>query len=333
MPKISIVIPVYNVEKYLRQCLDSVISQTFTDFECICVNDGSMDNSLLILQEYSYKDNRFKIISLQNKGVSYARNIGMKYSIGEYITFVDSDDWIQNDYLQILYKSIIENNKDVVVAHYKYYFEKNNTFRTGNNKNILKKLYEKMRKDQNLADIKYILSFVDSSCNTWNKLYKKSVIQNNNICFFEDLFCSEDYVFNVLFFLVSRKIVFIENELYVYRKQIVSLTSSNEFVRIQNFKGSCLLISYFNKHNKLNRIFQNFLISNFVYHLGKLSKNVSKKQYIEMFILASHTIRLLKNSFADICFGYRILLKFSQFIVDNNLYQLLKILRVIKNRK
>ena len=89
MPKISIIIPIYNVEKYLRRCLDSVIQQTFTDFEIICINDGSPDNSLHILEDYASKDNRIKIITQKNQGLSIARNNGLKIAQGDYIYFLE----------------------------------------------------------------------------------------------------------------------------------------------------------------------------------------------------------------------------------------------------
>ena len=103
-PKVSVIIPVYNAEKYLRQCLDSVVSQTFKNIEIICLNDGSIDNSLQIVEEYQQKDKRIILVDLkQNKGISHARNEGVKFAKGNYIAFVDSDDYIEHDYIEYLY--------------------------------------------------------------------------------------------------------------------------------------------------------------------------------------------------------------------------------------
>ena len=102
--KISIIIPVYNVEKYLHECLDSIINQTFTDIEIICVDDGSTDKSSEILEEYEQKDKRFTVISQPNKGVSAARNRGMQQAKGKYIMFVDSDDWLAHNACEQAYK-------------------------------------------------------------------------------------------------------------------------------------------------------------------------------------------------------------------------------------
>ncbi len=112
---ISIVVPVYNVEKYLRQCLDSIINQTFKDFECIC-DDGSTDKSLSILQEYANKDNRIKIISQKNIGLAGARNTALSVASGKYVLFVDSDDYIDINLCEALYKDAVKYNSDIAFA-------------------------------------------------------------------------------------------------------------------------------------------------------------------------------------------------------------------------
>lgn len=103
MPKISIIVPVYKVEKYLHRCLDSIVAQTFTDWECILVDDGSPDGSGKICDEYAEKDGRFKVFHQENQGVSAARNKGLDNAKGEWIGFVDSDDWVSKEYFQIDY--------------------------------------------------------------------------------------------------------------------------------------------------------------------------------------------------------------------------------------
>ena len=117
-PKISIIIPVYNVEKYLRRCLDSVLNQTFTDWVAICVNDGSPDNSAAILSEYAARDARFKIVTKENGGLSDARNAGMKHATGDYILFLDSDDFIHPQTLEIAYFLATRDGSDIVSFTY-----------------------------------------------------------------------------------------------------------------------------------------------------------------------------------------------------------------------
>ena len=117
-PKVSVIVPVYNVEKYLKRCLDSLINQTLKDIEIIVVNDGSTDNSLDILNKYAENDSRIKVIDKENSGVSDCRNIAMKQMKGKYIMFVDSDDWIDNNALEIMYTKIEEEKSDVVMCTY-----------------------------------------------------------------------------------------------------------------------------------------------------------------------------------------------------------------------
>ena len=112
MPKYTVVIPVYNVEAYLRQCLDSVAHQTFPDWEAICVNDGSTDGSATILEDYASKDGRFKIVAQPNRGLSAARNTGMDAAKGEYILFLDSDDWLEPNALEVLSENM--NGEDML---------------------------------------------------------------------------------------------------------------------------------------------------------------------------------------------------------------------------
>ena len=127
--KVSVIIPVYNVEQYLEKCLDSVCGQTLKDIETICVNDCSADNSLAVLKDYAKNDNRVKLIDFkENKGVSAARNEGIRNAQGEYIGFVDSDDWIDLNFYEKLYNKAIETDADIVKGNLiNYYKNKPNT--------------------------------------------------------------------------------------------------------------------------------------------------------------------------------------------------------------
>ena len=123
MAKISIIIPVYNVEKYLRRCMDSILQQTFQDFELVLVNDGSVDNSGAICEEYALADKRIHVIHQQNSGQARARNVGLDYvaqTDSQWITFIDSDDWIKGEYLEILYDIACKNNADIGACDFHY---------------------------------------------------------------------------------------------------------------------------------------------------------------------------------------------------------------------
>ena len=116
--KITVIVPVYNVENYLEKCLDSLINQTYKNIEIIVINDGSTDNQGEICQEYAQKDNRIVYIEKENGGLSDARNVGLDKMTGSYVTFIDSDDWIEQDYIETLYKKIVEYQADIAVGNY-----------------------------------------------------------------------------------------------------------------------------------------------------------------------------------------------------------------------
>ena len=174
MIKVSIIIPVYNTEKYLKKCLESVCNQTLKDIEIICINDCSTDNSLEILKEYSAKDNRIKIIDFkENKGAAVARNTGIDEAQGEYLGFVDSDDFVDLDFYEKLYNKAIETEADVVKGSY-YYF---------NEKVFAKSINEKIIEDKN--------NFV---CDYCSAIFRKNFLDTNNIKF-PELCDMEDPVF------------------------------------------------------------------------------------------------------------------------------------------
>ena len=144
MPKVSIIVPVYNVGKYLSKCLDSLINQTLEDIEIICINDGSTDNSLDILKSYRTKDSRIKIIDKPNEGLSITRNLGIHSATGNYIGFIDSDDWIDLDFYEKLYSAITSNDVDIACAtiirkrenssKYRVFFKEEKIYETKSNK-------------------------------------------------------------------------------------------------------------------------------------------------------------------------------------------------------
>lgn len=116
MPEVSIIVPVYKVEPYLNKCVDSILAQTFTDFECILVDDGSPDSCGKICDEYVQKDSRVKVIHQENQGLSAARNSGLDMASGAWIVFVDSDDWIEPDAVEVLYRAALQNDADMAVC-------------------------------------------------------------------------------------------------------------------------------------------------------------------------------------------------------------------------
>ena len=211
---ISIIIPVYNTEEYLKECLDSVIRQTFKDFECICINDGSADNSLKILEEYAKTDDRFAVINLtENKGQGYARNEGLKIAKGKYITFIDSDDWVTKDYLEVLYKTIEEYNTDFVAANF-YLF--NNTTQENRKLYINPDIYYDMivQKEEDKNVFLKQISRTQTSTVCAN-IFKKEFLISNNMFF--DMVKFEDTLFMWKAYIKASGFVFIKDWLYYYR--------------------------------------------------------------------------------------------------------------------
>ena len=207
--KVSVIIPVYNVEQYLRQCLDSVVNQTFSEIEIICINDFSTDNSLLILKEYKQKDNRIVIVNLsENKGQGNARNEGLKFAKGKYVTFVDSDDWISKDNIATLYTEIENNNLDMVSAN-SYIYD-----------NLTKKVLEKKVTSADILNRQKIEKLLivkkdNFVIPVWTKIYRRKFLEDNNIKF--KLNWHEDNLFVFEILIKTTKIKFIDNKIYFYR--------------------------------------------------------------------------------------------------------------------
>lgn len=262
-PKISIIVPAFNEEKYIGRCLDSILNQTFSDFEVLCIDDGSTDSTYRIIEEYSEKDS--KIIPLKNpeKGVSSARNFGIDNSKGEYICFVDSDDFIQPQTLEFFYKTAFENNTDMVICGCE---------RTSNiqDKNFNYKCCE-ITCTELINNNK-----IDSFLCVWTKFIKKEIIKNK--IFFENYKIGEDTLFCSNLWTNSEKVYFIDIPLYVYFMNSEGVFSNNlsdekwinqvetHYLSYKNFvgykennisvwfleNGMKFLLSYklFSKHNK-----------------------------------------------------------------------------------
>lgn len=203
--KISVVIPVYNVEKYIRECIESIINQTFKDIEIIVVNDGSKDNSIKIVEEY-LSDKRIKIINKENGGASSARNIGMKIAKGEYIYFIDSDDFIEKDVLEVLYKNLESEKLDIIFSNFSFYNDKTK-------KEKKSKFNFPFKENINKG---YYFLYNGEEINVWNRLYRKEFFKKYNFEFIEKII-HEDQDFGFKTILLAENIKYIENYGYKYR--------------------------------------------------------------------------------------------------------------------
>ena len=219
MPKVSIIIPVYNVEKYLKQCLDSVINQTLKDIEIICVNDCSPDNSSKILEEYACKDSRIKIINLEkNGGLGNARNVGMQHVTSNYVMFLDSDDWLDKSTCKLLYNHIHTNNNEFVMFNFYFYYE-NNTKKCHYNKfNVFLS-----QKDINHINPANLDKPFNLSAEAWYKIYKIDFLRRNNIKFLKG-YNFEDQTFLTEILCKAKDISVLNIPLLYYRQRSNSIT-------------------------------------------------------------------------------------------------------------
>lgn len=215
MTKLSIIVPVYNVEKYLPKCLESLIKQTLKDIEIICVNDGSMDNSLAILKEFASKDSRIRIIDNQHQGVAKTRNTGIEQSTGEYIGFVDSDDYIDLDFFEKLYNSATKSNSDIAIASI---LKHKNFFNIYNAKYTKEETAITIQDKIKLCEDKKHFFFY-----AWNKIYHSGFIKENNIKFSEGQIY-EDVMFAIKALYYSNKIISVYGTKYHYIEHENSLT-------------------------------------------------------------------------------------------------------------
>lgn len=225
-PKISIIIPVYNVEKYIEKALKSVLAQTFTDYEVIMVNDGSTDGSLSILRAYEKKYDNFHLIDLCHGGLSKARSAGVNAATGEYIAFLDSDDFLAPNFLEALYNTAVENDADISSCNFYLYYDK------GRNKFLMPFTARSGVYSNEVALRKLIL---DTTFHffMWNKLYKRELFTQNDIKFYDMYF--EDITMAPQLFYYANKVAFVNKPLYYYSRRKDSIISTIDATKINDY--------------------------------------------------------------------------------------------------
>lgn len=205
MIKVSVIIPVFNTEKYISKCLSSLVNQTLDDIEIICVNDGSTDNSLEIIEKIANNDARIKIINQEHKKQGAARNSGLRIAEGEYIGFVDSDDWVDLNYYEMLYNTAKKYDADIALA---------TNVRIGNGKTKKRLEITEEKTAETLQEKIDIGNQVKNPCPT-NKIYRHSMLKDNNIIWPEGVFC-EDKLFTIQAIYYANKIVTVPDVNYYY---------------------------------------------------------------------------------------------------------------------
>ncbi|MEH8137532.1 glycosyltransferase family 2 protein [Gallibacterium anatis] len=271
-PKFSIIVPVYNVEKYLTECINSILSQSFSNYELLIIDDGSTDSSGNICDTYVTHKN-VKVFHKENGGLSDARNYGIKEAIGEYIIFVDSDDfWSDTLFLDKINDKIMAYNPDLVIFGYKKLYEDR----------VIKKYIPKMSEEKDY-NIEYILQKGIFRICAWDKVVKRELILNNNIDFRIGVI-GEDMEWCAKLYSFSNKVAILCSSSYMYRQREGSITkviSEKNIIDVMNNFNLCLdLIILLSPKKAL--IYKKFLANNFsmfIILLSLIDKNKQKKYY------------------------------------------------------
>lgn len=309
MCKVSIIVPIYNVERYLDRCIDSLMNQTFDDIEIIALNNGSTDKSLDILNYYAYKDKRIRIINNKNIGVSKSRNIGIKEAKGEYIVFVDSDDWIDSNMIEILHKTISDNNCDLVMCTYVREFANHSKEKVFNlpeiniyegiqvKNELLRKLVGPIQKE--LANPEYL----DALGTVWAKMYKTSILKEKNLRFIDlkEIGSGEDILFNIYVFNEVSKVILLNKPMYHYwRENDNSITSRYIPNFVEKRRKYFNYIKDFIKDNDLGNEYEialNNRICTSVLGMGLLE--CSKSNEASFFCKIKNISAILKEDYID----------------------------------
>lgn len=260
---VSIIIPVYNSEKYLSKCLDSVVNQTYKDLEIIIINDGSTDSSTRILKHYKESDLRITVLNQNNNGLSSARNAGLKTCSGDYVLFFDSDDFMEKNMVETMYKRAVEVKADVVVCPYLYMFTDGHI-----NKRKIKQGTIGINESSRIRLIKnYLVESAGYDFVVWNKLYKAEIINQKGILFESNhKVFSEDTIFNFDIFLNCHIVATVDEYLCFYRQHDKSIMNS--------YKKD-LHLKFISLHKSLlNRISNNKLLTDLETEFGCFSFNL-----------------------------------------------------------
>lgn len=281
--KFSIIMPVYNVEKYVEKAIRSVMNQTYKNFELIVVNDGTKDNSMDIIKKLQKEDKRIKIFNKENGGLSSARNFGLKYATGEYVCFIDSDDYVYENYLEVLYNEILNKESDLIIFGY-------NVDVVDSNEIVLKEFdilenYQEFNKKnklyfENVSMIGY----------AWNKCFKRSIIEENNLTYEEGTSYIEDIIFNCDFIKKCTNIIIIPNIIYHYvqrERETLGRKSYNNMLELdlrysEKLKQILLLLN--NSRRKVDKTIYNTLFERIKWSLNliTLDKNISRKHKLSL---------------------------------------------------
>ena len=280
---ISVIIPVYNVEKYLHICINSILNQSFQDFEIICIDDGSLDSSSEILEYFANKDSRIKIFKNErNLGLSPTRNRGMDIAKGKYILFLDADDWYCSDALEILFTEAEKNNLDIVIAKAIVYYEDKQRFglESHYNMNSMNKFYHKVFNHEDLNE----LDLLKIPVAVWSKLYLKSFLTDNKIRFPNENYINEDNPFSYKVFIKARRMAILNKYVYTRRRRDGSLITLKNERLFDSINIVDLILNVFLENDEIYQRFKlEVLTLIFVIILNEKYHQIEKKYKAKFF--------------------------------------------------
>lgn len=304
---ISIIIPIYNVENYLMKCLDSVICQTYENLEIILINDGSTDNSLLIAKKYEKRDKKIKLINKKNGGVSSARNSGLDICTGKYVTFIDSDDYVEKDYIETLYNKMKEYDVDIVFSN------ATNVLGDGKFKSDKKVIKDILLDKENTYKELFCERYISCSC--WGKLYKTDII--NGIKFDTNLHLDEDFNFliEVIENINNSLIISKEKYYYIVRENSLFHSAFNE----NRFVKSPLSRKWHSVINYSKGLVDKFKNSNL--------EKYAIRRYVRVIVTCMYVFKIVEDEYKEL----KLLIKpyFFKYLFSNIVSLKLKVMYLI----
>ena len=315
MPKISIIVPVYNVEEYLSNCVESLLNQTFKDFELILVNDGSTDNSLEICKKYKNIDNRIRIVDKNNGGLSSARNAGLDVAKGDYIGFIDSDDYVHPKMYEILYKKIVENNAEISLCNFKkvHNYDKE-LLKTNENleQKILTEFMSKIEALEKMDEENGVVLIV-----AWNKLYKRDLFRNlryRHGAIHEDEFIVHRILYD------AKKVIYVKEPLYFYMQRDGSIMNNiTKITRVDYLLALSDRIKFFNE--KGLKHLQYKYEKTYLYEIFRAYPNFErKKNYRKKLLLRLDFLKLINILKKNPYYSFKEKIVWIIFCLAPNLY-------------
>ena len=282
MAKVSVIVPVYNVEKYLEKCLDSLVNQTLKDIEIIIVNDGSPDNSQEIIDKYVKKYSNIKAYQKENGGLSDARNYGIKLATGDYIAFLDSDDYVRTDMYKKMYEKAVGGNFDMVVCDINYIFE---------NSDEVQRAYSNLKTDT--TDIKKVMLNIYPAA--WNKIFKRKLFQTGiefkKGVWFEDV----EFIYRMLPHVKTIGVIHESFNQYLQREGSITKSIDKRIYHyIDNWNG---IVKYYQENNFYDKYYNELEYSYVRYLYATFIKQASKYDYEEYQKAVDKAIENVKNNF------------------------------------